>query len=197
MAAVRRAAPAAAARPAIEAEERPSSAELERDGFAKGFQQGERAGAEAAAKRGEATLRRLAQTIEELATLRTELVHKTERQVVELAFAMARRVLRRELVADRELLIAMARVALERLGENTAATIRMNPEDFTMLGARAQLGEGSAVRIVADPVVSQGGCLVQTDFGVIDAGIDAQLGEMASALGMPAAPRLGAAKEAA
>lgn len=182
---------------APEPESRPSLAELERDAFAKGFQQGERAGAEAAAKRSEATLRRMAQTIEELASLRSELVHKTERQVVELAFAIARRVLRRELDVDRELLITMARVALERLGENTTATIRMNPDDYTTLGARAQLGDASVVRIVPDPVVIPGGCLVQTDFGLVDAGIDAQLSEMASALGMTAAPRIGAVRDAA
>lgn len=189
--------PQPAAPRAPEPEVRPSFAELERDAFAKGFQQGERAGAEAAAKRGEATLRRLAQTIEELATLRAELVQKTERQVVELAFAIARRVLRRELEVDREVLITMARIALERLGENTSATIRMNPDDYATLGARAQLGEGSVVRIVPDPVVNPGGCLVQTDFGLIDAGLDAQLTEMASALGMSAPPRHGAVREAA
>ncbi|MGC4085797.1 MAG: FliH/SctL family protein [Vicinamibacterales bacterium] len=144
---------------------RPSFAELEREAFMKGYAQGERAGAEAAAKRGEATLRRLAQTVEELAGLRTELVQKTERQVVELALAIAGRVLRREVTLDRELLVAMARIALERLGENVSATIRLNPDDYAFIGAKAQVGESSLVRVVADPLVSSGGCLVQSDFG--------------------------------
>ena len=150
----------------------------------KGYAQGERAGAEAAAKRGDATLRRLAQTVEELAGLRTELIHKTERQVVELALAIAGRVLRREVSLDRELLITMARIALERLGENTSATIRLNPDDYAFIGAKTQVGDSSLVRVVADPLVNSGGCLVQSDFGLIDAGIDAQLGEMAAALGV-------------
>ncbi|MBS1818582.1 MAG: hypothetical protein JSU08_11675 [Acidobacteria bacterium] len=172
---------------------RPSFAELEREAFMKGYAQGERSGAEAAAKRGEATLRRLAQTIEELAGLRTELVQKTERQVVELALAIAGRVLRREVTLDRELLVAMARIALERLGENVSATIRLNPDDYTFIGAQAQVGDSSLVRVVADPLVSSGGCLVQSDFGLIDAGIDAQLGEMAAALGVAAPPAPAAA----
>ena len=172
------------ASPSVEPEPRPSFAELEREAFTKGYAQGERAGAEAAAHRGEATLRRLAQTIDELAGLRSELLHKTERQVVELALAIAGRVLRRELSFDRELLIAMARVALERLGENTSATIRLNPEDYIVIGAQAHLGDSAVVQVVSDPLVSSGGCLVQSDFGLIDAGIDAQLGEMASALGV-------------
>ncbi len=174
--------PSASATELVEA--RPSFAELERDAFMKGYAQGERAGAEAAAKRGDATLRRLAQTVEELAGLRTELIHKTERQVVELALAIAGRVLRREVSIDRELLIAMARIALERLGENTSATIRLNPDDYAFIGAKTQVGDSSLVRVVADPLVNSGGCLVQSDFGLIDAGIDAQLGEMAAALGV-------------
>ena len=165
---------------------RPSFAELEREAFMKGYAQGERSGAEAAARRGEATLRRLAQTVEELAGLRTELVQRTERQVVELALAIAGRVLRREVSLDRELLVAMSRVALERLGENVSATIRLNPDDYAFIGAQAQVGESSLVRVVADPLVSSGGCLVQSDFGLIDVGIDAQLGEMATALGVTA-----------
>ncbi len=194
-------APAAATPPPAPepVEARPSFAELEREAFMKGYAQGERSGAEAAAKRGDATLRRLAQTVEELAGLRTELIHKTERQVVELALAIAGRVLRREVSIDRELLIAMARIALERLGENTSATIRLNPDDYAFIGAKTQVGDSSLVRVVADPLVSSGGCLVQSDFGLIDAGIDAQLGEMAAALGVgvPVTQRLDLNKGAA
>jgi flagellar assembly protein FliH len=188
-----------APRTPVEPEPRPSFAELEREAFTKGYAQGERAGAEAAAHRGEAALRRLAQTLDELAGLRGELLQKTERQVVELAMAIAGRVLRRELSIDRELLIAMAHVALERLGENTSATIRLNPEDYAAIGAQAHVSEHDVVRVVADPLVSPGGCLVQSDFGLIDAGIDAQLGEMAAALGVsaPAAPSRRAGREAA
>src|SRR5688500_9578643 len=65
-----------------------SAAETERDAFAKGYSQGERAGAEAAAQRGEAMLRRLTQTLEELTTLRSEMIHQTERQLVQLALAV-------------------------------------------------------------------------------------------------------------
>ena len=44
--------------------ERTALADLEREAFTKGYAQGERAGAEAAATRAEAMLRRLAQTLE-------------------------------------------------------------------------------------------------------------------------------------
>jgi flagellar assembly protein FliH len=191
-------APAAPARPAEEVVPRAAVAELEREAFAKGHAQGERAGVEAATRRAQAVLSRLTQTVEEMAGLRTELVQKTERQVVQLALAIAGRVLRREVSMDRELLVAIALVALERLGESTSATIRLNPDDHAFLGGdHPQGGNDAFVRIAADPLVAPGGCLVQSDFGLIDAGIDAQLEEIASALDVPAPARGRTARNAA
>src|SRR4051794_6277674 len=70
---------------------------IEREAFAKGYAQGERAGAEASATRADAMLRRLAQTLEELAALRAEIIRRTERQMVQLIVAIAERVVQREI----------------------------------------------------------------------------------------------------
>lgn len=158
-------------------------AALEREAFAKGFAQGELAGGEAAGQRGEMMLHRLTQTIEELAQVRTQMIHQTERQMVQLAMAIARRVVQREVSLDPDLLIAMARVALERLGETAQVKIRLHPDDYEAAGAArvAQLA-GSNVMILADAHLSRGGCRIESDMGVLDAGVDAQLQEIARAL---------------
>src|SRR5581483_8374736 len=114
---------------------KPSTADVERDGFTRGYAAGERAGAEAAATRGEAMLRRLSATLQELETLRVEMIRKTERQLVELSVAIASRIMHREISLDRELVVARARVAMDRLGGCSAATVRLNPEDFAAVGA--------------------------------------------------------------
>jgi len=158
-------------------------AELERDAFAKGYAQGERAGLEAAGTRANAMLRRLAQTIEELASTRDDLIRRTEHQVVQFALAVARQILDRELHVDRDLLLAMARVALDRLGEQAAATVRLHPDDHAIVMASpAREWTSDQVQVVADPAVGRGGCLVQSDFGVMDVGLDGQFGELARAL---------------
>ena len=174
--------PQAAVEPTDEAASVQRLATLERDAFATGYAQGERSGAEAAARRGEAMLRRLTQTIEELSALRTDTIRRTEEQVVQLAMAIARRMVGRELAADRGLLVAMARVALDRLGDTSAATIRLHPEDFAALAPAGGVAPDSSVSIVADPVVARGGCLVQSEFGLMDAGLDSQFDELAGTL---------------
>jgi len=158
-------------------------AQIERDAFMKGYAQGERAGGEAAAARGEAVVRRLADTVDELRKFRADLLQKTERQVVQLALAIARRIVHREVRLDRELLETMGRVALDRLGAVSTATIRLHPDDYAAVTRGASEGAAeSGTTIVADPLVRRGGCVVESDFGVIDVSVDSQIQEMATAL---------------
>jgi flagellar assembly protein FliH len=158
-------------------------ATVERDAFAKGYEQGERAGAEAAGKRAEAMLRRLSETLTELNTLRATMIRQTELQIVELALAVARRVVHREVSLDKSLLIAIARVALDRLGESANVTVRLHPEEYDASGA-ARVSElaGSGVVFVSDPRVPRGGCRVESEMGMVEAGVDAQIQEIARAL---------------
>jgi flagellar assembly protein FliH len=158
-------------------------ATIEREAFAKGYEQGERSGAEAAGKRGEAMLRRLAETLTELTTLRATMIRQTEAQIVELALAVARRVLHREIALDRNLLIAIARVALDRLGECAQVTVRLHPEEYEATGA-ARVAEfsGSNVTFVSDARIARGGCRIESEMGLLDAGVDAQIQEIARAL---------------
>jgi flagellar assembly protein FliH len=158
-------------------------ASLEREAFTKGYAAGERAGVEAGARRADAMLRRVAQTIEDLAQLRQAIVRQTEQQMVELAIALARRVVLRELSLDPDLVAALAHVAVERLGQQTPATIRLHPEDYATVAAqRGEQWEGAQVTVLPDPAVQRGGCLVESDFGLIDATVDGQFAELSRAL---------------
>jgi flagellar assembly protein FliH len=171
------------------AEQESHLAALERDAFMKGYAQGERAGTEAGARRADAMLRRIAHTLDELTELRRVIVASTEQQMVRLALAVARRIVGRELTQDPELVAAMAHVALQRLGEAVPATIKLNPEDYTVVVAqRATPWSSTQVRVVPDPAVVRGGCLVESEVGTVDASPDAQLAELSRALLLESEP---------
>lgn len=158
-------------------------AELEREAFTKGYASGEQAGLEAGNTRADAMLRRLAETLTEIDGLRAQMVAQTERQMVQIALAVARRILRREVSIDQDLVVALARVALDRLGDQASATIRLNPDDYAGITARRGAEwAGTRVSVVPDPAVSRGGCRVESELGFVDAGIDAQFDEMVHAL---------------
>lgn len=155
---------------------------VEREAYARGLADGERAATAAAAERVEAVTAQLGVAIQELAAVRGVLMRRSERDLVRLAVSMAERILRREIDMDRELLVVMARVAIDRLGEQAAATIHLNPVDLDAIQARRSPELGTSVELVADAAVPRGGCVVKSAFGTIDTGIDSQVRELSRAL---------------
>jgi flagellar assembly protein FliH len=176
------AAPAQLSPEALTIQQQERLAALEREAFTKGYAQGERAGLEAGGKRAEAMLRRVAQTLEELGSLRKTLMQQSERQMVQLALTLARRVVQREISLDPELIAAMAHVAIKKLGVSNPSTIRLHPDDYTVVARDGDRWSGSNVSVVPDASIARGGCMVESDFGNIDASLDRQFDEMARAL---------------
>jgi flagellar assembly protein FliH len=156
-------------------------AALERDAFAKGFAQGERAGKDVSAQRDNATMRRLAQTLDEMTALRATMLQRSERQVIALALAIAKRIVHSEMKADRDLMPAMVHVALERLGDTSAATVRLHPDDHATI-ASLRKADAHGLKVIADPSVGRGGCVVESEVGAVDLSVDAQISEFESNL---------------
>jgi flagellar assembly protein FliH len=170
--------------PSVPAMPAPATPEVrEAEAYARGVSDGERMGAAAVAGQNEALLQRLTETLVELRQTRSEMIRQTERQLVELALAVARRVLHREVSLEPDLLVAMIRVALDRLGEAGQVTIRLHPAEFEAVSvARSGALAGDHVAVVADARVGRGGCRVESDYGSVDAGVDAQIQEIGRVL---------------
>jgi flagellar assembly protein FliH len=161
----------------------PAPAVQESEIFAKGYAQGERAGAAAAQEQAAALARQLTTSLEDLTRVRAEMIRHTEKQMVQLALAVARRVVHREVSLDPNLLLAMMRVALDRLSEAARVTVRLNPADHQSAVAALAAGDShDHVTLAADARIPRGGCRVESDFGDIEAGVDGQIQEVARAL---------------
>jgi len=151
----------------------------QREGYDRGFAEGELAGHQAARGQIDAHLSRLASTIDQLATLRSAMLRQSERDIVRLAIAIAERILRQEVRVNRQALATMARAAAQKLGDHSVVTVQLNADD---LRALTEGGGGttddSPVRLVADPAIPAGGCVVHSTFGTIDISLDAQIREI-------------------
>jgi flagellar assembly protein FliH len=110
------------------------------------------------------------------------MIHRTERQMVELALTLARRVVQKEVDADPTQLLAMSRTAIDRLGDDTRITVRLNPVDYAAAGGENMPQLGTNVTVVADQKVEHGGCRIESELGTLDAGIDAQIQELGRGL---------------
>lgn len=179
--------PAAAPDPVVDEESTVVSAvdteRLENEAFQKGFQQGETAGREAAAKEMESTTHAYAESIQEIRRLKPSLYSQAEREIVRLALEVAKKIVNREIQADRSIIQTLVRVALSRVSEKTSVTVRLNPMDYKFLMDRndEMADEGCAVSLQSDNSIAQGGCLVETSCGDIDARIEEKFREVENA----------------
>ena len=99
-------------------------------------------------------------------------------EVVALALEGARKVLDGEVRTAPEVVAGLARRAVEAARERRSVRLRVSGADLERV--RAALPAGLAVE--PDPDLGRGACVVVTEAGRIEAGLDAQLAEIARAL---------------
>jgi flagellar assembly protein FliH len=145
---------------------------------AAGVREGEVAGRQQAAAELQPAMGRLARSIEEMAGLRAGFRREAEADLIALAIAIARRVLRRELAVDPEALHGLVLAALEKLQSQEIHRVKAHPSHVAMLAACLQTAGGSAVEVVADMACEPGGVVFETARGNLDASVESQLREI-------------------
>ena len=65
--------------------------------------------------------------------LRTEIYHTLEKEVVELALAIARKVVCREVKTNQDVVVCVAKEALSRVEAPGEIIIRLNPSDLQFI----------------------------------------------------------------
>lgn len=145
--------------------------------FQRGYREGEGAATQAGAAKVNAAVERFARTVEELSSHRTRLRRQAEADLVKLAIAIARRVLRREISVDPEALVGIARAALDKLGATESCRLRVNPAHAAAL-TRYFEGAGAKVEVIPDRALDPGSAIFETSGGSLDAGLETQLCEI-------------------
>lgn len=149
-----------------------------RDAFNDGFRQGE----EQARAAVSPVLERLNASISELVNMRPELRRLAEKDAVELALQIARRVLHRELTVDAGALNALARVVFDRLSRTESWQLTVHPQFADAIRGSLPAGSARKVRIEPDASCAPGTMVVRSEDGVIDASVDNQLQEISRGL---------------
>ena len=129
-------------------------------------------------------MKRFADSIEEISRVKSYLYSRTEKEVVRLAIEIAKKIVGREIKADRSIIQTLVRVALSHVTEKASVTVRLNPVDYKFLMEQNDAlakAEGSDVTLQSDNSIEQGGCLVETSCGDIDARIGEEFREVEDA----------------
>ena len=105
--------------------------------------------------------------------------------VAQAAVLLARRVVRAEIDARPEQVVAVAEQAVNAVLQS-ARQIRVlvHPDDHALVAeGAAEALQGRGARLLPHPGIARGGCLVESDLGQIDARIEARWRQAAAVLG--------------
>jgi flagellar assembly protein FliH len=154
-----------------------------RQSYEAGLRAGEGVAKKALESETRAVVDRLAATIADVASARSDAIRRAEADTVRLAVEIARRVLHRELSVDPNALEALAKAALNKLQSQEIRRVRVHPDQEELLRASLrQTGRGKTIEVVADPSQPPGGILFDIGRGMLDASVNTQLDEIARGL---------------
>jgi len=141
---------------------------------------GRAAGLRAGAEQLESGLSALSSALDQVQDLREELVGVLELDAVELAFALAERILSGTLDIQPERVLDVARNALRRAADRNRVTLVVNPDDLDLVTdsvqrLRGELGGIEHCDVQSDRRVGRGGVILRTEAGEIDATVETQL----------------------
>jgi len=136
--------------------------------------------AEANAAAAQQRAKKLAELIDGFAQERDRYFHAVEHEVVELALAIAARILRREAQMDPLLLTGAVRVALGQLSHSTQVRLRVPPAELDLWTEAIAHLPNLALKptVMAGEDMRLGDCAIETELGSVDLGVRAQLGEI-------------------
>ena len=114
---------------------------------------------------------------------RGDILAETEQELINLVLLMTRRVVK--VIADnqREVVISNVEQALKKVKDRGNIIIRVNLADLQLTTEHTKefiktLEGAKSIQVAEDSSVDPGGCIIETDFGEIDARIASQLAEL-------------------
>jgi len=107
---------------------------------------------------------------------RSDYYAKVELDLVQLALAIAAKILHRESQVDPMVVAGLVKVMLERLQQKTTIVMRIRPEDAKSW--RQYFHDYSNLQIVEDTSLAPKACFLETEVGVADMALESQLKEV-------------------
>jgi len=114
---------------------------------------------------------------------RAEILSETEQQIIDLVLLITRKVIKVISENQRDVIINTVRESLKKVKSKGDIIIRVNLADLQLATEHKEyfirmVENAKSLQIVEDSSVDPGGCIIETDFGEIDARIASQLSEL-------------------
>jgi flagellar assembly protein FliH len=171
----------------ILAQARVEAEDIRRQASVEGVQAGHEKGMARAREELAPVFEELKNSIKNVMDYRGEVLRLAEQEIFELTILISKKVISSELQMRPEIVLEVVRNALDRAVGWGKATIQVNPEDYAFLEEHRLLlneegEEVSLARFDANPSITRGGCVLESNFGEIDARLEKQIEAVDNAL---------------
>jgi flagellar assembly protein FliH len=166
----------------------PSQSDEEQNRVRQAFEQGRQSGQQQLRTEFDATLAKnrgeISRALNDFAGERENYYRRVEGEVVQLALAIARKILHREVQIDPQALAGIVRVTLEKLDFGTKITLHVHPQEAANWRHyfASQAEDRPAPEIHEDAALAGGACRVETSLGSTEFGLSTQLKEIETGL---------------
>jgi flagellar assembly protein FliH len=163
--------------------------ELQRDAFERGRQAGIEEGRAQCQAQVDEELKKVLRLANHIGRARVAALEEHERDIVEVALAITRKIMLREIEVDKELVVRQVRQVLKLLPAKALVTLKVHPQDFStleplQLTLREEFTDGDHLVLEAYEDVDPGGCLVEQAGLLFDARLTQQLAIVAREFGL-------------
>ena len=171
--------------PVKEVEEKVKIAEKE--AYDKGFLEGIREGINREKKELALTVESVAKLVRELKMLKEKLLESSEREIIDLAFLIAGKVIHTEVSTSKEVILTVLKDTIRNIQDKEGIKIRLNPADYNYITEAKPDFPGSFcnmknISIEKDEEIGRGGAMIETRWGEVDARLDQQLNKIRESL---------------
>ena len=147
------------------------------EGYAVGRQEGFLAGEKKAREVFAPFLETLQEIVQELTSVRKRMRVKMEREMAVMVVQIAKKIIRFDLAAREDSVQDLIRLAVNSVIDRETMVIKVHPEDKTYAeNYRPELlrafADAKNISFVAHPGVARGGCVVESNFGKVEANLD-------------------------
>ncbi len=153
------------------------------DAYKEGYDKGNEDGYKEGRQEANRLIDRLHVIIDKTLDRRQAILDETEQQIVELVLLISRKVVK--VISENQRSVVMQNVlqALRRVKGRGDVTIRVNLADVELTAEHTKdfmqaVESVKNITVAEDSSVERGGCIIETDFGAIDARISSQLNEL-------------------
>ena len=156
---------------------------VERDAYEKGYREGHEKGYASGNDEVKRLVERLHLVVSKAIDKRAEIIEGSETQVINLVLLIAKKVIKVISENQKNVVINNVIQALRKLKSRGDVVIRVNFSDLELTSGHVDdfmkvVENVKSITVLEDSAVDFGGCIIETDFGQIDARISSQLHEI-------------------